>query len=202
MFRFVYIFLFISFFTFKSSQAQDLKYHEQLTHFRKQYKEDFIKDAYSPLSANDTGNLRFYPISKYYCVVAQVTLYKNETPFELQTHNGKKKYYIKYAVATFSLSKKIYHLNIYQSVSTATTIGNDYLFLPFNDLTNYKTTYAGGRYIDLSIYDIKDNKIIIDFNKSYNPYCAYKEGYSCPIPPSENRLKVKIRAGEKLFNNR
>ena len=60
-------------------------------------------------------------------------------------------------------------------------------------------TYGGGRYIDLTITDIKNNLIELDFNKCYNPYCAYSDGYSCPIPPDENNLKIKIEAGEKKF---
>jgi hypothetical protein len=66
-------------------------------------------------------------------------------------------------------------------------------------MTNYETTYGGGRYIDLSLKDIKEGKITLDFNKCYNPYCAYSDGFSCPIPPSENYLSTEIRAGEKVF---
>ena len=67
--------------------------------------------------------------------------------------------------------------------------------LPFTDLTNGNETYSGGRYIDLEIPE--GNTIRIDFNKSYNPYCAYTEGYSCPIPPAENNLGYTITAGVK-----
>jgi uncharacterized protein (DUF1684 family) len=74
----------------------------------------------------------------------------------------------------------------------------DYLYLPFKDFTNGESTYGGGRYLDFKMSDIQENQtIIIDFNKAYNPYCAYSDGYSCPIPPSENHLQVFIEAGEK-----
>ena len=75
----------------------------------------------------------------------------------------------------------------------------DHLFIPFNDLTNYEETYGGGRYIDLSLNDIKDGKVVLDFNKCHNPYCAYSDGYNCPIPPEANRLKVAVKAGEMNF---
>ncbi len=76
----------------------------------------------------------------------------------------------------------------------------DQLFLPFTDLTSGEESYAAGRYIDLIFDDILDNKVIIDFNKAYNPYCAYVSGkYNCPIPPRENSLNVAILAGEKNF---
>jgi hypothetical protein len=75
----------------------------------------------------------------------------------------------------------------------------DYLFLPFTDETNGKGTYAGGRYIDMNTADFKNNRVTIDFNKAYNPYCAFGGGYQCPKPPDENHLNITIEAGEKNF---
>jgi uncharacterized protein (DUF1684 family) len=116
------------------------------------------------------------------------------------THSGKKKVYRQYAVASFRFKGKDCSLQIYQSMALLQQ--EQYrksLFLPFNDQTNYLTTYAGGRYIDLSTDDVKSGTILIDFNKCYNPYCAFAGGYSCPIPPEANRLPVAIEAGEQLF---
>ena len=71
---------------------------------------------------------------------------------------------------------------------------------PFTDATSGEESYINGRYIDLSLSDIKNDKLIIDFNFAYNPYCAYVSNlYNCPIPPKENDLPVAIRAGEKTF---
>ena len=79
----------------------------------------------------------------------------------------------------------------------------DYLFIPFTDLTSGNESYAGGRYFDFKSSDILDNKFELDFNKAYNPYCAYiSNRYSCPIPPKENNLSVAIRAGEKEFGKK
>ena len=76
----------------------------------------------------------------------------------------------------------------------------DYLFLPFTDATTGNETYDAGRYIDLKIEDTRTPEVILDFNKAYNPYCAYvSDIYNCPIPPKENRLPVAIRAGEMKF---
>jgi uncharacterized protein (DUF1684 family) len=75
----------------------------------------------------------------------------------------------------------------------------DYLFVPFGDATSGFTSYGGGRYMDFRLQDIKNNQLIIDFNKAYNPYCAYTTGYNCPIPPKENLLTVAIPAGEKNY---
>jgi uncharacterized protein (DUF1684 family) len=74
------------------------------------------------------------------------------------------------------------------------------LFLPFTDRTTGKESYDGGRYIDLDMSSIQNNEVVIDFNKAYNPYCAYVSGrYSCPIPPAENRLAVAVKAGEMRY---
>ena len=75
----------------------------------------------------------------------------------------------------------------------------DYLFIPFMDATTGEETYESGRYFDFSINDIKENMLLVDFNKAYNPYCAYTAGYNCPVPPKENRINVAILAGEKKF---
>jgi uncharacterized protein len=73
------------------------------------------------------------------------------------------------------------------------------LFLPFKDHTNGEESYGGGRYINLYTTDIQDGKIEIDLNTCYNPWCAYSDGYNCPIPPKENHLEMEVRAGEKNF---
>ncbi|MCF6361117.1 MAG: DUF1684 domain-containing protein [Cyclobacteriaceae bacterium] len=80
----------------------------------------------------------------------------------------------------------------------ASTQRNDpTLFIPFLDKTSGEATYGGGRYLD--VQPAQRGKILLDFNKAYNPYCAYMEGYTCPFPPKENRLAVAIVAGEKSF---
>lgn len=91
-------------------------------------------------------------------------------------------------------------LHVYQSIALMTKPGfEDHLFIPFTDETNVGETYGGGRYIDLKMGDIQNGMVVLDFNKCYNPYCAYKEGYACPIPPRENSLPIAIPAGEKRF---
>jgi uncharacterized protein (DUF1684 family) len=70
------------------------------------------------------------------------------------------------------------------------------LFVPFADQTTGKDTYKAGRYLDL--HPTATNIYTIDFNRAYNPYCAYNNGYECPFPPPSNRLKIAVTAGEKL----
>ena len=99
----------------------------------------------------------------------------------------------------FELNNEKYILPIYKNIALQTNpVYKDHLFLPFNDFTNGSETYGGGRYIDLTLQDIKDDKVVLDFNRAYNPYCAYNHTYRCPIPPQDNNLDVSILAGEKI----
>jgi len=72
------------------------------------------------------------------------------------------------------------------------------LFIPFKDATSGNETYGAGRYLDMKVQH--DDIYLLDFNYAYDPYCAYNEGYVCPLPPAENWLKVAIRAGEKKYH--
>jgi len=76
------------------------------------------------------------------------------------------------------------------------------LWVPFRDKTSGKETYGAGRYIDLEpeIHRTAEGKWILDFNKAYNPWCAYSEAYVCPFIPPENWLEVPIKAGEKKYS--
>ncbi len=118
----------------------------------------------------------------------------------MPTYSGKTKEHVAYAVVSFVLGGKPQQLTLYRSLNLMKLPNyRDYLFLPFKDATSGKETYGGGRYIDLRTGDIKDGKVPLDFNRAYNPYCAYEEGYSCPIPPATNRLSMAIEAGEKTY---
>jgi len=113
------------------------------------------------------------------------------------------KKYRQYGLLTFTVNDTVCTLQVYQSLALMKKRGlKDYLFIPFADQTNYITTYAGGRYIELRTGDIKNDSVILDFNKCYNPYCAYADGYSCPVPPDANKLPVAIPAGEMQFGKK
>ncbi|MDQ0638685.1 uncharacterized protein (DUF1684 family) [Pedobacter sp. W3I1] len=175
-------------------------YAEQITKHREIYKQDFIKDERSPLKKNDLQNLHFYEADSAYKILADVEILKNEKVFKMPTFNGSSSDYYKYAHVNFILNDKKIQMTLYRSVSLSTNpVYKDHLFLPFTDETNNKETYGGGRYIDLDAKEIVDHHIEIDFNKAYNPYCAYSDGYRCPVPPEENDLPLAVKAGEKLY---
>lgn len=83
------------------------------------------------------------------------------------------------------------------TLSVFTDLNRGRFFLPFKDKTNGKETYGAGRYLDPKARP--DGTLVVDFNYAYNPYCAYSEGWTCPVPPLENMVKVEIPAGEKSF---
>ena len=164
----------------------------------------FFKDASkSPLKSKDLktfDGLDFFPIDSMFVVKAQLERTPNTPYFEMKTTTNRVAKERVFGVLSFTINGQLLKLNVYQSEPDMDSdADSDYLFLPFLDLTNGETTYGGGRYIDLSIP--KTDEMIIDFNKAYNPYCAYNERYSCPIVPRENYLALEIRAGVKRFKD-
>jgi uncharacterized protein (DUF1684 family) len=153
-----------------------------------------------PVKPAEAKNISFFKPDHNYCVLAAFTETPGAEPFLVATHSGKQKPFREYGKLTFNLHDTMFTLHVYQSVDLVNNAAhkND-LFIPFNDYTNYDATFGGGRYIDLSVQNIKEGRVLLDFNKCYNPYCAYADGFSCPIPPAENSLPTVINAGEKMF---
>jgi uncharacterized protein (DUF1684 family) len=152
----------------------------------------------------DKKYFQFYPVDESYRVVADFEKVNDNKWFSMETSGREKKIYRMYGTVMFTIHDTLVKANIYQSQNLLSDPKyKDYLGLMFTDETTGIETYYAGRYIDFTIGDIKNNKLVIDFNKAYNPYCAYVKGkYNCPIPPRENFLRVAIRAGEKSFGNK
>ena len=144
--------------------------------------------------------LDFFPIDSNYRIEATFELNKNPKLFEMPTTTDRLPIYKTYGVATFNFNGEKYQLQVYQNQELILKPEyKDYLFIPFMDKTNGNESYGGGRYLDLETQ--KGDIIILDFNKAYNPYCAYNYKYSCPIPPLENHLDISIKAGVKAFKS-
>jgi uncharacterized protein (DUF1684 family) len=175
-------------------------YPAQIADFRKNYMNDFLEDKNSPLKKDDLQYLRFYDADSTYRVEATYQLTQNPQTFVMPVFSGTGRDYAPYAVVHFKLKGKPLKLTVYRSLALANIPAyKDYLLLLFTDETNGKTTYGGGRYIDMRENEFKDGKVVLDFNKAYNPYCAFSTGYSCPKPPDENQLSVAIPAGEQMY---
>ena len=164
------------------------------------YIANYVK-THEVVTGDDKKFFRFYPADERYLIKARFEKSDDSKWFGIETSSGTKSINRVFGTIYFTIHDTALKLNIYQSKDLMSmTQYKDYLFLPFTDLTCGGETYANGRYIDLTLKDITGDTAMIDFNKAYNPYCAYVSGrYSCPIPPHENALAVAIRAGEKAF---
>ena len=165
---------------------------------------EFFKDASkSPLKSKDLKDfkgLNFFSIDSSYMVKAKLFRTPNTSYFEMKTTTERITRERVFGVLSFSINNQPFELNVYQGESTNDEdVDADYLFLPFLDQSNGLTTYGGGRYIDL--YIPVGDTLILDFNKAYNPFCAYNDKYSCPIVPRENYIPLNVMAGVKSFKN-
>jgi len=175
------------------SWTQNVNYASSIEEHRIQYKKDFLADERAPLEAKDIDSLIFYEPNELYKVTCSVKLTPDEKQFDLPTYSGITKPFKKYAELTFSLNDQLITLSAYQNLKVLKMpMYKDHLFIPFKDLTNGNVTYGGGRYIDMNTSDIVHNSMVLDFNKAYNPWCAYSYGYNCPIPPNENHLDIEL----------
>ena len=153
-----------------------------------------------PLDINDVSEVNFFEANQEFKCGCDFS--KDEKPqgFQMPTYSGIERPYLTYGSVNCMVNGHSVTLHIYRSVrSMSMPQYKDHLFLPFMDPTNGNTTYGGGRYLNLTLSDITNDKLTIDFNKAYNPWCAYSDGYNCPIPPIENHLNVAIEAGEKIY---
>ncbi len=185
---------------FKSVWAQDVISENRI--YRIETNKEFADSATSPLTEVDRkkfDSLHYFPIDEKYAVMATLKLTPKKKPFKMQTSTDRLADYRQYGIATFSIDGQQLELRVYQNMNLLKIPRyKNYLFIPFNDWTNGEETYPGGRYVEASITD--GDSLLIDFNKAYNPYCAYNERYSCPIPPKENNLEIRIEAGVLKFH--
>lgn len=176
-------------------------YTAAIREFQYEMNKEFTEKETSPLTEVGMKNftsLDFFPIDSTFKIRALFKLNESPRIFEMPTTTERRPLYKTYGTATFELDGKEHILHIYQNQELIKDPEYEkHLFIPFTDSTNNFETYGGGRYIDLEIPE--GDTIIIDFNKAYNPYCAYNHKYSCPIPPKENDLSIAIKAGVKAY---
>ncbi|MCD8540110.1 MAG: DUF1684 domain-containing protein [Leadbetterella sp.] len=163
---------------------------DDLSKYREEYQAKTLEQF--PNSAQ-----AFFEPAEKFDIRASYRLLKKGKVISVPTSGTKIKDYREYAEVTFRLDGKKHKFTVYQPVPVLPLYKN-HLFLPLKDLTAPAETYGGGRYMDLSTGDFRDGKVRINFNRLYNPYCAFSDGWNCPIPPKGNHLNLRIEAGEKL----
>ena len=187
---------------FYSLQEKDSgkEYEAEIAHER-QAKDNFMRSSdESPFrkEKKSFSKLNYFPIDVNYRISARLESIKNKKVVVLPTSDGFKKKYLEYGFAEFELNDEPCRLLILEIMEEGPYRGT--LFLAFADATSAGETYGAGRYLDVKKTP-GASSITLDFNQSYNPYCAYAETYSCPFPPKENVLKAAIRAGEKTYHD-
>ena len=164
----------------------------ELIEFRKQKDEFFINDNHSPLQQDQKERfvgLKYFPENSNLLFELNIEEFPEKETIKMQTSTGDLQTYIRFGKIRFQVKGVEAELTVFS---------NQYgFFLPFVDSQAGKETYGAGRYLEPQ--SSPKGKLLVDFNLAYNPYCAYNDLYSCPIPPAENRLKVAIEAGEKNY---
>ncbi len=165
----------------------------ELTEFRREKDEFFARHPQSPLTPEQKRGfhgLRYFEENDALRLEVQVERFPGEQPVMMQTSTGGVQEYTRHGRFKLQVDGQEAELTIYRA--------NDGYFLPFVDSLAGAETYPAGRYLEPE--PLPGVRFLVDFNIAYNPYCAYNDMWSCPITPAENRLKVPIRAGEKLFH--
>jgi len=195
----IFIFIFVG-----SSLAQvDTAAANSVKRFQDHLNAEYRDPQSTPLEPGDLKKFKglpFFPVDLAYRVKAKLIVTDQEPYFLMMTSNNKPRNFRQYGLLEFNLHGIDFKIPVYQSENLVNKEGfADYLFFPFKDLTNGKTTYGAGRYIDLRIPK-EGNTLILDFNQAYNPLCAYSNRFSCPIVPEKNHLTMEINAGVKYVD--
>jgi uncharacterized protein (DUF1684 family) len=183
------------------SRARTDELTSKVEKFRLERDKEFRDPKKSPLESADLAHFKgllYFKINPKFTVPARFIRTLSEKKFNMPTSSGITKVHLKYGELKFALAGQEYTLGVYQSEALSQTEEyKNYLLIPFKDQTSGKETYGGGRYIDFEIPT--SEQVTLDFNLAYNPSCAFSNRFNCPIPPRENRISVKIKAGEKNY---
>ena len=178
----------------------DESYVNKLKQERENKDQEMKDDSHSPFNVDSTAKLEhlkyFEPSSEF---IFKSKLYKNEKQDTIKIFGtrGEERKAIIEGYVLLKYKGKDYKLNIYKSFGPQE---QSYHSIWFTDQTTGKETYHVGRYLDFELNNDPDFIYEIDFNRAYNPYCAYSSLYTCPIPTKEDYLDFEINAGEKNFH--
>ncbi len=173
------------------------RFEEEVSSARVEKNAYFRDDPDSPIPSSQRSQFRglnYYHPDPAYKTKARLDRFDRQDRVMITTSKGSRQAYVKYGAFSFELQGEPLELFVYKSTEDPFSRS---LFVPFSDATSGNETYKSGRYLDLE--EQGGDEYDLDFNMAYNPYCAYNEEYICPIPPGENRLAVRVMAGEKNY---
>ena len=177
---------------------EHVDYPDALAAYRAQ-KDDYFRSGHgSPIPAVERGDfngLPYFPVDEGLRFEG-LTLepYSGDEPvlFQIPTSDGQLREAERAGVFQFDRDGTSHSLTGYRFAGG----GSESVFVPFLDLTSGSESYGAGRYLD--VYPEHDGTYALDFNLAYHPSCVYDPKYSCPLTPAENRLPIRIEAGERL----
>ncbi len=179
---------------YSKSGGQSSEEYEKFILDEREKKADFLKSSsQSPfvVAKHEVGEFSYFPIDQKWKVVAKVEKITTRQTVNVSNSDGTSQRYLKFAWLHFKIDGKELKL-----LALKPMFSPGY-FLGFSDETSGASTYGGGRYLDIP--DIRGDRVTLDFNLAYNPFCAYVADYFCPFPPRENILSVAVEAGEKAY---
>lgn len=176
------------------------RWKKQIEMERKQKDMFFAEHFQSPISFEDRSRfkgLNYYLPNPDYYFELELHEHSEKKVLKIEDTTGNERNFIRWAEFRFMIGNDEFKLQAYKGDRA-----EERFFIPFRDSTSSKDTYGAGRYIDLEPQEhlTSEGKWIVDFNKAYNPWCAYSKNYVCPLVPPENWLQVEIRAGEKNYS--
>ncbi len=181
-------------YSFKGSNTFNFeKYKVELSQYRDERDRFMQFNQESPLPEEeraDFDGLNYFSPDSSMRIVADLKNIDDPKTISLNMTNGAPEKYKEIGYANFAHDNQVVNLLVMKSLESGD------LFLPFWDTTNGVSTYGGGRYLDPEL--LSSDKILLDFNYAYNPFCAFAESYACPIPPLQNKIPFAVEAGEKI----
>lgn len=177
-------------------------WEEGVLAMRTELDEEFRTDPGTPIAPADRGSfesLDYWSPDETYRFVGEIHEHRPPEELTIITTTGKSRPSERYGWIEFEVGGESCTLQVYRLLDMDTADETKSLFLPFRDRTSGKETYPAGRYVPVE--KTEDGRYVVDFNRAHNPYCAYgmPERYICPVTPAENRLEVRIEAGEKGY---
>lgn len=157
-------------------------------------------DPHSPFNRDpeaEYDKLKYFEPDTTFIFASKLYRYDSADTIAIMGTRGEQRKAVKEGYVVLDYKGEMHNLNVYKSFGPQ---GQPYYSIWFTDLTTGKETYKIGRYLDFRYSPDKDFIYIIDFNRAYNPYCAYSELFTCPIPTKEDHLNFAIKAGERNFN--
>lgn len=145
--------------------------------------------------------LDYFAVDTAWRLEARVERFPHPDTLDFPTSAGTVKRYLRWAELHFTTGGTDCRLEAFRSVRhLAHPVYGRKLFVPFTDGTTGEVCYGGGRYLDVVLPAAEADTLVLDFNFAYNPWCAYSDGWSCPLPPERNELPVRVEAGEKVYD--